>query len=130
MKKKQAGMGLLGMLLTMAGVIIVGVLTMRIVPIYIEHYTIKYALHTLTMIPSTEFSSDPATNAAILKSKLLAQLDIDNMNNITEQQLSITPKGSTQYIVSVKYQIIKPLYSNISIQVDFNDSQEVTIRAE
>ena len=128
--KKHQGITLVGMLLTMAAVIIAGITLMRIAPVYLEHYGVVSSLKTLNAIPETEFSTDPAANATILKNKLLSQLYVNSIESIKPEQITITPEQDGVFFVSVKYQVIRPLAANIRLLFDFDASQEVKISAE
>ena len=127
---KQQGMTLIGMLLTMAIVIMGGIVVMRVVPVYLEYYEVVSSMSSLNKLPATDFSTDPAANATILKSKLLNQLFINSTQSISEQQIVITPNDPGVFQLSIKYQVIKPLFYNISLLFDFNATQEVKISAE
>ena len=87
-------------------------------------------MSSLNKLPATDFSTDPAANATILKSKLLKQLFINSTQSISEQQIVITPNDPGVFQLSIKYQVIKPLFYNISLLFDFNATQEVKISAE
>lgn len=127
--RKYQGITLIGMLLTMAIVIIAGVVAMRIVPVYIQYYEVKTSLQALDQIPSTEFSTDPAANSGILKTKLLNQLYVNSIESITAEQIVIQPNGENKFKISVKYRVTKPLVANISLLFDFTAYQEVDISA-
>ncbi len=127
--QKQYGMTLIGMLLTMATVIIAGIVVMRVVPVYLQHYEVLSSMKALNTLKSTEFSADPASNASVLKTKLLNQLYINSIE-IAPEQIVLTPDGENKFHLSIKYQVIKPLVANISLLFKFEASQEVKVSAE
>ena len=124
------GMTLIGMLLTMAVVIFSGIVVMRIVPVYLEQYELITSLKALNSLPPTEFTADPSTNAGVLKSKLLSQLYINSIESITPEQIVIVPDDKGNFQITVKYQVIRPLFANIRLLFDFEASQEVKVSAE
>lgn len=126
---KHQGITLIGMLLTMAIVIIAGVITMRVVPVYIQYYEVTNSMQALDKIPATEFSSDPAANGAILRTKLLNQLYVNSIESISPEQIVIEPNGENKFKLSIKYKVIRPLVANVSLLFDFNAYQEVDISA-
>ena len=128
--QKNRGMTLVGMLLTMAIVIISGVVVMRIVPVYLEYYELTSSMNALNRLPSTDFSTDPAVNANILRTKLLNQLYVNSIESITAEQIKMTPDNQGNFQINVKYQVIRPLVANVSLLFDFEASQEVKISAE
>ena len=128
--QKHSGMTLVGMLLTMAAVILSGIVIMRIVPVYLEHYELLSSMKSLNKLPPTEFSTDAAANAAILRSKLLSQLYVNSIESIAPEQIVVTPEEEGNFKISVKYEVIRPLVANIRLLFDFQASQEVKVRAE
>lgn len=128
--RKYRGITLIGMLLTMATVIIAGIVVMRIVPVYLENYEVSHSIKALNTLPATEFSADTAANAEVLRSKLLYQLYINGIEYITPEQITIVPNGENKFTVTIKYRVIKSLVANASLLFIFNTSQEVTVRVE
>jgi hypothetical protein len=127
---KHEGLTLIGMLLTMAVVIISGVVIMRIVPVYIQNYELVSSIKALKNLPATDFSDDPASNAVVLRSRLMNQLDVNRIEDITPDQIIIQPSDENTFSVSIKYKVLKPLVYNMSLLFIFNESQEVKVRAE
>lgn len=125
--RKQQGMTLIGMLLTVAVVVIGGVVLMRIIPVYIQNYEVKSSIKALQNLDSNEFSMDAATNAAVLRKRLMNQFTINGLDDIKTDDLTIVPDGRGNFTIGLKYTVIKPLVSNISLMFQFEESQEVTI---
>ena len=126
----QKGMTLIGMLLTMATVIITGIVVMRVVPVYLEYYEVTSSMKALNTLPATDFSSDPEVNANVLRTKLLNQLYVNSIESITPEQIKLTPDEQGHFNLSIKYQVIKPLVANVSLLFNFEASQEVTSSAQ
>lgn len=122
--QKIKGMTFVGMLLTMAVVVLAGIVVMRVVPVYLEYYSIKRSINSLNTLPEAEVSTDPAIGTKMLRSRIEKQLYIDGIN-LTPKQLKVVPNGKGQFNVVLNYQIIKPLFSNISLLFDFNETHEV-----
>jgi len=81
-------------------------------------------------LPATDFSDDPASNAVVLRSRLMNQLDVNRIEDITPDQIIIQPSDENTFSVSIKYKVLKPLVYNMSLLFIFNESQEVKVRAE
>ena len=124
------GMTLIGMLLTMAIVICAGIVVMRVVPVYLSQYELVTSIKALNTLPATEFTTDPASNAHVLRTKLLNQLYVNSIESIAPEQIVITPAGENIFQLSIKYQVIRPLVGNVSLLFDFDTSQEVKVSAE
>lgn len=127
---KFQGMTLIGMLLTLAVVVAVGVTLLRVVPVYIQHFEVVSSVKALNALPSSDFSGDPASDAAMLRNKLLNQLYVNSIESITPDQILITPDDHAHFKISIKYQVIRPLVANVRLLFDFETSQEVKVSGE
>ena len=126
--RKYQGMTFIGMLFSMAVVVILAIIAMRVVPVYIEYYSVVESVDSLKRIPASEFSADPAANAALLKEKLVNQLYVNSIT-LPADDIKVVPTGNSSYQVSIKYQVIKPLFANASLLFNFDQSKEVTVSA-
>ena len=122
----QKGMTLIGLLLTVVIIVFLGILVMRVVPVYIQNYEIKRSLASLNNLDPSQFSSDPMANVSVLKTRLINQLDLESIGFIKPEQISITPSDGN-YLVKLKYSVIKPLIANVSLMFDFEESEEVKV---
>lgn len=122
--RRDQGMTFVGMLLTMAVVIIVAITVMRIIPVYIENYSIKKSISALERIPAADIPEDPVLATGVLHDKLVNQLYVNGIE-LPENNIKIVPNGEEKYKITVKYQVIKHLVSNMSLLFDFEETQEV-----
>jgi hypothetical protein len=122
--RRYQGMTLIGMLFTMAVVIIVGITVMRIIPVYLENYSVEKSIAVLKRIPSTELSDDPVVASGLLRDKLVNQLYVNGIE-LPADNIKITPNGVGNYKVSVKYQVKRHLLGNMSLLFEFDETQEV-----
>lgn len=121
---KQKGMTFIGMILTLAIVVILGVVVMRVVPVYIQHYSIGQSIHALNRIPQDNLSGVPAANARLLKDKLKNQFYINGVD-VPIEQVKIVPDRKGDFQVFMNYKVIKPLVGNISLLFQFDLTKEV-----
>jgi Tfp pilus assembly protein PilE len=128
--QKTKGLTFIGMLFTMSAVVIIGVLAMRVVPVYIQHYTVVRSLQSLSSLPANELSSDAASNETSIKRSLMKQFEVNDIDYITDSNITISPKNTDQLIVTVQYQVTRPFIANISLLFNFNDSHEVSLGRE
>ena len=126
---KQNGMTLIGMLMTAAAFILLGIIVMRIIPVYIQHYTVSRSIESVKKIPKSDFSAEPATNAIILKKKLMKQFYVNGVD-ISEKQVTIKPTTAGTFLITVKYEVIKPIMGNMSLLFQFDQATEVKTGAE
>jgi hypothetical protein len=128
--QKQKGITLVGMILTLAVVVFCGILLMRVVPVYIEQYQVINSIKSLNSLPQTEFSSDPSSDAHVLKSKLLNQLYVNSIESIRPEQIKISPQDGGKFQIFIKYKVVKPLVGNVSLLFKFKAEGKVTVRGE
>lgn len=124
---KQQGMTVIGMLVLAAIVIMLGVVLMRVVPVYMEHYTIIHAIETLSDTPQDDLTDNPMTNIDALKSRFMRQLDVSSVYNFKPDIFTISSLSPGVYKVHLKYQVIKPLVKNIQLLMTFDEEKEVSV---
>lgn len=127
---KQKGMTLIGMLMTMAIVVIGAVFIMRIVPVYLQHYSIISSVKSLSQTPTSSLSGDPMADAEVLKVSLTKRLDINGLDDLKENELFISADGEHHFTVKIQYKVVKPLVYNMSLLFNFNDTIKVVAGSE
>jgi len=130
MKTKQQGMTLIGMILTLATVVVLGIIVMRVLPIYIENYEVKHAIKSLQTLDNDNFSMNTRSNVHVLRNKLMNQLNVSGVDSIKWKDVKIVPKSSDNYEVSIAYTAKSPLIANVSLLVEFDEKYEINIRAK
>lgn len=128
--RKQKGMTLIGMVFTMIVVIMAAILVMRIIPVYLEHYSVVQSVKALNTTPQASLTGDPLGDAMVLRRDLSKRLDINGIQDLSDDQLTIVPDGLNKYKVKLKYQVIKPLVYNMSLMFNFVDEVEVVTGSE
>ena len=128
--QKYKGMTFIGMLLAMVVTATCGLLLIRVVPVYIEHYTLIHAVKSLNSVPISSLSGDPIADVEVLKSSLFKNFDVNGLEQLKEDQLHIIPEGDYKYKIKINYQVIKPLVYNISLMFQFDETQEVIAGSE
>lgn len=128
--RKQQGMTLIGMLFTAVVVVMAGIFVMRVVPVYIQHYSILHSVKSLNSMSVSSLSGDPLTDVATLRESVTKRLDINGIEDLKPGQLVITPSGFNKFKIKLKYQVIKPLVYNMSLLFNFEDNFEVIAGSE
>ncbi|TAL58455.1 MAG: DUF4845 domain-containing protein [Legionella sp.] len=123
--KKQQGMTLIGMLFTMACVIIIGIVVMRIIPVYLQYYSIVQSVKALNSSQNGLLVGDPLSDSITLRASVTKRLDINGIEDLKEKELSIVPGDAGKYLVKIKYQVTRPLVYNMSLLFDFDKTIEV-----
>jgi hypothetical protein len=128
--KNQKGMTLIGMLMTVALLVMVGITIMRIVPVYMENYSIVNSIKSLNSTPIASLSGDPLADIAVLKRSLNKRLDINGIEDLKDNQILMSPDGEHKFKAHLKYQVIRSLVYNMSLLFDFDETYEVVAGSE
>ncbi len=113
---KQRGIGMMGVLMILVLVVAGAIVSMKVIPAYLEYFNIKKAFTAL----KTEVKSGSSKE---IKNKLNARAAIDDIKSITENDLEISREGG-DVVVSASYQKIVPLFGNVSVLIDFEASTQ------
>jgi Domain of unknown function (DUF4845) len=114
----QRGMGFAGVLAMLVGIVILAILGMKLVPAYLEYFNIKKAVTAITS--SGELRN--ATVADVRKAFELRQA-IDDFTSVGPKDIEITKDGN-EVVVSFAYERRIPLFSNVSVVIDFAGSSK------
>ena len=116
---QQNGMTFLGMMLMVAGIVFIAIIGMKLVPAYIEYFSVKKAI--------TKIASDPGFDQ-MSRSDIAASFNrnavIDNITIIKGSDLEVSKTATGETIVGVDYQTIVPLVGNVSALLDFSVSTD------
>lgn len=114
--RKQKGASLSSLLVWSVVLIFISILGMKLIPVYMEYGTIKKALTTIAKDPA--FQDTPPGQIRLSFDKR-AQIDNIKVINGKDIEISLEKEGK---VLSVKYSVKTPLFSNISLVIDFEAS--------
>lgn len=115
MPNKQQGMTFTGWLVVLALIGFFALLGMKIVPIYIENYSVKSVVESLKDEPLIT-----KKGAAEIKTMIMRRIDINGIYDIKRE--SVLVKVSPGIVdVSVVYTVRKPIMGNLDIIVSFDE---------
>jgi len=113
--KKQQGMSIIGFVFVLAMAIFVSYLGMRIVPLYMEYYSVVSALNGV---------ADERGSARLspydIKVKVLNRLYVSYSQNVKESHIKITRSNGVR--VRVKYEVRTPVIGNLDVVANFDKS--------
>ena len=111
--RRNSGLSLLGLLITLAVLGFIAVIGFKLVPVYIEYFSIKKAL------VGTVRSAD-AKNATVadLRRTFDLRISADYITTVSAKDLDITKEGGLP-VLSVNYKVQVPLVANVSFCIDF-----------
>jgi Tfp pilus assembly protein FimT len=115
MKRKQSGVSLSGLLISAVLVAMLALLGMKVVPEVIEYFQIVSAVKAISKDDSARGSVTEVRKAFDRRA------NIDNISSIKGQDLEVTKDGG-QVVVSFAYEKRIPLFSNVSLLIDFQGS--------
>ena len=119
MKRTQGGMTMLGFLITLSVVILFIFCGMKIVPMYIEYYSVKKMLAAISNNPEAANSSKDQIRKMFGRS-----LEIDYVKIITPEMLKIETTDSGYNLV-VDYERREELVANLDVVGKFRAEQAV-----
>ena len=113
---RQQGIGFIGLAFV---VIVVGALVLlgfRVLPAYLQFFTVKSALKEITNNPELKNASLPEIRSAFDKRAMVNDIKV-----ISGKDLEIE-KGSDGFTISANYSQQIPLFQNVSACIDFSAS--------
>jgi hypothetical protein len=114
LREAQRGLTLIGFLLVCALVLIGALLAFRMVPAYIEWYTVQKALDA-----AISDTNDPSVGN--IRRSVERKLNADYVDAVYAKDVEVTRNGNT-VTASVSWQKKLPLVANVSLVIDFDAS--------
>jgi Tfp pilus assembly major pilin PilA len=111
---RQRGLSMLGFLFVAAVVLVVALLSFRMIPAYIEYFTIQKALDG-ALADSNDLST------ATIRKAMDRRLSADYADAVTAKDVEVTKLGNV-VTASVSWEKRLPVVKNISILLEFDAS--------
>lgn len=119
-QKKQRGMSLIGFLLVLSLVLFFAFLGMRIVPIYLEYYSVVSAMNGLAAERGSAQFSPYDIKVKILNRLYVSYTD----NNVGEENIRIVRRDGVN--VRIAYEVRKPVFGNLDVVASFDKSVKLS----
>ena len=116
----QRGLTAISWIFIIALAVFLGMIGLKLVPIYLNHYTIQTVLRQL---PEEPFIGDKGP--AEIRKSLLTRFKINSIYDFDPNNIKIQ-KGLRNYTVEVTYTVREPVMGNVDMLVSFSDSVEIT----
>jgi hypothetical protein len=113
---RQKGLTLSGMILVSILVIVVLLIGMKVVPVYVEYFSIQKNFRAMAEDPS--LASAPRTELVRAWS---ARATVDNITALKTTDIVFERQGG-QLVVSADYSVKVPIYGHVNFCFDFNPS--------
>ena len=114
---QQKGVTAIGWLIILGLIGFFVLLTLKMLPSYMEYYKINSTLETMTKDSGFESQAE-------IMDKAERRFDISYVNTITPKDLIIKPYGQS-WLVTAKYESRVHLFFNVSVVMDFNKQVKV-----
>jgi hypothetical protein len=117
--KRQRGLTAISWIFIIALAVFLSMIGLKLVPIYLEHYSIQTLLRQL---PEEPFIGEKGP--AEIRKSLIARFKINSIYDFDPNNIKIQ-KGLRNYVVDVTYTVRKPVMGNVDMLVSFSDSVEI-----
>lgn len=116
--KNQRGLTLISIVLILGLIGFFVVLTLKVVPIYLDHGKVKSALAALQAMPDIQTKSEFE-----IRDSLTKRFNINYVYDVTKDDIKVVKHGN--YVkVDVEYETVVKLVDNLSLLAEFHDSFE------
>lgn len=115
---KQKGIGLSGLLVAAVIIVFGAILGFRLLPAYIDHYTIGGILSAIAKDPEMKTATPKDVRVAFSK-----RVSINNIRTVGPEDLEIAKEGD-RLTIRASYSTKVPLVGNLSACMDFVASSE------
>jgi hypothetical protein len=116
MRARQKGVTLLGLIMGSFVLVLVALLAMRLLPSYIEYFSIKKAVVSI----GNQTAGRDATVSDIRRA-FESRSAVDDFQAVKAADLEIIKQGNG-FVISAQYRKEIPLFANIGIYIDFDVS--------
>lgn len=124
MKRNQSGMTLIGFIIVLAVVGVFIYMGMKLVPMYSEYFAVKEALKELSSEAGIS-QKDPGR----IKDLFFRRLYVSYAENVKQENVKIARRDAG-YVITVDYEVRRPLIANIDVVGHFNAEQVLSRGAD
>lgn len=114
--RHQKGMTFIGLVLFVASLVVVAVIVMKVMPAYTEYFEVKKALKKIA-----HESNFDQMNKHDMEIEFDKTATIDDIESVKGSDIEIVRQESGD-IIKIDYQVITPLFANVSVLLDFSAS--------
>jgi hypothetical protein len=111
-RRAQRGLSMIGFLFVAAVIVVVAIVGFRMVPSYVEYYTVQSAVEK-----SLRDAPDPT--AAVIKKSFEKYIAADYIDSVTASDLVVAKEGNV-ITASVAWQKQLHMVGNVSLLLDFD----------
>lgn len=123
MRRAQSGMTLVGFIIVLAVVGVFAYMGMKVIPMYSEYYAVKQAMSGLASEPGVG-EMQPAS----IRSLFFRRLYVSYAENVKQENIKLVRKDAG-WMMTVNYEVRRPLIANLDVVGKFNAEKELSRRA-
>lgn len=117
--KSQQGLTLISILFILGLIAFFTLLTLKVVPIYMDHAKVVNALKAVEQTPGIETKSEHEVRDSLNK-----RFNLNYVYDVTQDDIKVVKHGN--YLkVTIEYETVQKIAGNLSVLAEFNDSFEV-----
>ncbi len=117
--RHQQGLSFIGFILVLGLALFVAYLGVRIVPIYLEYYSVVSIMHDM----ESEEGAGRLTGYEI-RARMVNQLNLNYTESIDPSNITI--RGANGVQLRVKYEVRKPIVGNLDVVVHFDKTVQLS----
>jgi len=121
LKKHQTGLTFITWLFIMLIAGFFALLTLKLVPIYIENMGVKSVIESMH-----EDSKVANSSIAGIRTIIKKRLSINQIYDFPQEYIKIT-KGKNRLIVDITYDKVEPIIGNVSVLVSFSEKLDIEL---
>lgn len=117
--KRQQGLTLISLIFFLGLIGFFVLLTLKIVPIYLDHGKVKSALEAIKQMPDLQTKSEYE-----IRDSLNKRFNINYVYDVKQDDIKVLRHGN--YVkVDIEYETVVKIVGNLSVLAEFHDSFEV-----
>lgn len=120
--KKQAGIGLMGIVLILVMISAIGYFGLKVFPLYTEYGGVKKALEYIEGLPADKVKSTKAVYTAFRKNTEINGIKKFSYKSGLELMKVQKDKKTGKRFFNVKYQNSETLFKNIKVMIDVDET--------
>lgn len=117
MKRKQLGVSLSGLLIVSVFLAVLALLGMKLFPPVVEYFQIIKTVKAVAGDPSA------STSVTEVRRSFERRASVDDISSVGAQDIEVSKEGS-DVVISFAYEKRIPLFSNVSLLIDFQGSSK------
>lgn len=116
--QKQQGLSLMGFAMVAVLIIVFGIVAMKLLPVYQEYYSVVQAMEAVANQPGARQKS-----LSELRAMMQKRFDVGYVDSVKREHITLErDKGA---FLRVKYEVRKPLVSNLDVVAHFDKRVEL-----